>query len=183
MAGALSLAFRVRSMVYLESIQLNFQPPSMGWLLLYCLFWGTGQSHIGGCQQLNSACGPLLKPMPWSCVICLYRHSLCVPGAPGEQQNQSWLEEFFASLHFLEALAISLPDQTPLSDVGLVLNLTKDEKGFMPAHFFHRFCRQELGNEQSQYFMLSLSIKQTLRFETCHANSSCYQPIFYLCST
>lgn len=114
LARTRSLAFRVRIMAYLESAQLNCQPPAWDGFS-YAACWGTGQSHIGGCQQLNSACGPPLEPTPRSCVICFYRHGLWVPGTPGEQQNQSWLGQFFESLDVLEALAVSLPDQTPLS--------------------------------------------------------------------
>lgn len=70
----LSLAFRVRSMV-----QLNIQPLSMGWLLLYC------KAVSGAVKKSNRACGPLLELM----VLCnqLVQTQPLSSGAPGKQQN------------------------------------------------------------------------------------------------
>lgn len=91
LAMALSLASRVRSMIPCLSPQAKL----LAWDgFHYSTCWGTGQSPIEGCQQLNSAWGPLLDPMPWSCKTCLHRHSLWAPRALGEQQNLSRLGEF-----------------------------------------------------------------------------------------
>lgn len=140
LARVLSLAFRVGSMACLESMLLSFHPCSMGWLVLASPIPCTGQSPIGNVSTIKQ--WALLEPVPWSCVTCLHRHRLQVPGAP--EENQSWSGECLASLHFLEALAVSLPDRTPLSEVGLIRKLNKDEEDLYHHVLYAGTCLSQI---------------------------------------
>lgn len=155
---------------------ISFQPFSMGWLLLHCLLRHKPKPHQG--LPVGHCFSPLRGLVKFVCTDTAFEFQEL-------QESNKTSCDLENSLHcciFLEALAIYLPDQTPLSVVGLVLQLSKDEKSWCCHVLLSQILWARKG-EWAEPVLYAFSVKRSDRFEMGNANRFVNSLFFNLCST